>query len=422
MNKEMPSSATHSEDDGKHQVSESKARRWYSTVAILFLNTVLLFVGVNILIAGMYCLNLLQPTSSLTVKYYDMAKISKAYPSWKKEDLAAFFVDEWRISLWEYEPYTGYKQKPLSGRFFNIGENGARLVNNQASWPPDSTAFNIFVFGGSTTFGFGLPDNQTISSFLQDYFADGDCGEVHIYNFGRMGYFSTQERILFEQMLTSGYIPNMAIFVDGLNDFWLWKGEPENSDRLRAMVVAAQDKSLQSQSVALIKGLPISQLASSIAAQARGNSTSLAQEPDPKDNAILESVIERWLTNKKLIESTAAQFNIRTVFVWQPVPSYQYDLRYHIFYNSAFETSGMMQRSKYGYALMESERTTLEQAHNFLWLADIQLEKKENLYVDDMHYTAKFSQEIASRIYQYIREQGPLPCSGASVSQNTVQP
>jgi len=54
---------------------------------------------------------------------------------------------------------------------------------------------------------------------------------VVVYNFGRAGYYSTQERILFEYFVAKGVKPDVAIFLDGLNDFFeKEKDEPDFSN------------------------------------------------------------------------------------------------------------------------------------------------------------------------------------------------
>ncbi len=42
-----------------------------------------------------------------------------------------------------------------------------------------------------------------------------------------------------------------------------------------------------------------------------------------------------------------------------------------------------------------------------LWLADMQENARENLYVDSVHYTAAFSKEIAGRICEFIQNGAP---------------
>src|SRR5262249_53760858 len=72
------------------------------------------------------------------------------------------------------------------------------------------------------------PDWTCISSYLQEELnrARAAGKPVRVYNFGRGSYFSTQERILFQQLLLAKAIPNSAIFLDGVNDFYFFHGRP----------------------------------------------------------------------------------------------------------------------------------------------------------------------------------------------------
>jgi hypothetical protein len=47
---------------------------------------------------------------------------------------------------------------------------------------------------------------------------------------------------------------------------------------------------------------------------------------------------------------------------------------------------------------MEKLRAQGKLGSNVLWLADMQQDKHENLYVDSIHYNPPFSKEIAAQI------------------------
>ena len=51
---------------------------------------------------------------------------------------------------------------------------------------------NIYMYGGSTTFGYNVTDDQTIASYLQNYLNDDFC----VYNHGRVYFYSKQENNL----------------------------------------------------------------------------------------------------------------------------------------------------------------------------------------------------------------------------------
>ena len=125
--------------------------------------------------------------------------------------------------------------------------------------------------------------------------------------------------------------------------------------------------------------------------------------PNYADPATLQSVVERWLANKKMIESLAAAYGVRTIFVVQPIPLYKYDLRYHFFLHSDKEFGGFI-RAKYGYPLMGELHAQGKLGPDVLWLADMQQDKRENLYVDSVHYNAAFSKEIADRIGDFMQQ------------------
>ena len=101
-----------------------------------------------------------------------------------------------------------------------------------------------------------------------------------------------------------------------------------------------------------------------------------------------------------------------TIFAWQPVPSYRYDLTSHIFHDEARETLGERDNLRSGYALLSQKRLTdprLKSADDFLWLADLQEGRHEALYVDVAHYTASFSSEIAGQLAAAVGRQLGCP-------------
>lgn len=55
---------------------------------------------------------------------------------------------------------------------------------------------NIFIFGGSTTFSYGVKDEQTVALYLQEFLSNKLGRDVKVYNFGRIYYYYTQEQIL----------------------------------------------------------------------------------------------------------------------------------------------------------------------------------------------------------------------------------
>ena len=85
---------------------------------------------------------------------------------------------------------------------------------------------------------------------------------------------------------------------------------------------------------------------------------------------------------------------MRTLFVWQPVPTHEYDLKCDPFATDGF---GGFSYSKYGYPLM-LETVALERPDNFVWCAEIQKDLHEMLYVDVAHFSPKMTEMVADYI------------------------
>jgi hypothetical protein len=104
------------------------------------------------------------------------------------------------------------------------------------------------------------------------------------------------------------------------------------------------------------------------------------------------------------MHSAATDYGVRALFVWQPVPTYRYDLRFHLFGEFDFEQNNY---AHFGYARLR-ERMGATFGEDFLWLADMQEPLREPLYVDQIHYTAAMSRRIAVEIGRALLDRGLL--------------
>ena len=362
----------------------------YGEVALVLFNTFLLFVFVNVVIFAYFTVReVFLYKNQIFLKYG--ISLNKVYPDLNEKDINQLLRETWSRPC-IYEPFTQFKERPYKGIFVNVSENGFRIHEDQGPWPPDSINYNIFLFGGSTVFNYGVPDNFTIASYLQRLFLkDKIQKRVCVYNFGRGYYFSSQERILFEKLLISGFTPDAAVFIDGLNDFYYVKDEPLFTSRLRYYL----DKG-----GSFLFKVPIVQLIYEIKNSSKHEKHILQMSEDEFNNAeIIESVIKRYLENRKIIETLANLYKVKSVFVWQPVPTYEYDLSLHSFAKHGF---GGFTYSKFGYKRMSEVIKNQNPGNNFLWLADIQKSAIKPLYVDIDHYSAEFSEIIAGKIHDFL--------------------
>ena len=327
----------------------SRSASYYRAAAVFLLNTLLFFLAVNaVAYVVLWASGALPPAPGSEA--YEAARrsllqlpafhVGRFFPGYTDEQVARLMEESYaRPPL--YEPFTQFKERPWRGQFVNVDPNGFRRGRNQGPWPPDPHAVNVFVFGGSTTFGMGLPDDQTVPSNIQDVLARRRPEvAVRVYNFGAGYYFSTQERVQLEQLLLAGSVPDVAVFVDGLNDFFQPDGVPALTSRLAAFLADPAPPPPHPY-LDMLRQLPIGVAATRVRAWAtRRPLPSAASAPlpgveaspgtvTPAERATIGGVIARYLENKRMIEAVAAAHGVHTAFAWQPVPTYKYDLAHH---------------------------------------------------------------------------------------------
>ena len=115
----------------------------------------------------------------------------------------------------EYEQFTEHAENNgFNNKFVNVTPDLGRKTIS-----PEICNQNIFLYGGSTTFGYNVTDNQTIASYFGQILIDKDL-KICVKNFGRGSYFSTQENILFQKHILNKKISknDIILFIDGINE------------------------------------------------------------------------------------------------------------------------------------------------------------------------------------------------------------
>jgi hypothetical protein len=373
--------------------------RWYVGAAIMIFNTLLLFALLNLALWPILSIHNAMARPSY-LKYPD-DWYRKVYPGMADADWKEL-VRETKDRPFGFGAYVMFTEPPYNGRFVHVSQQGFRLIPDQGPWPMDPKNYNVLTFGGSTMFGYAVTDEQTIPAYLQPILQAAGGRKICVYNFGRRAYFSTQERILFEQLLRDGARPNLVIFMDGLNDF-LFAVEPtfmqESQDELLTPASGG------SRVLELCRSLPATQAVKLLAQRWIPE----PKAPPPPDwTKVDPQAIDRYVWNKEAIESICQSMGISTVFIFQPVPTYKYVLTDHILSLTDFVDSGD-ECAIHGYPLMAQYVKDHDMGNDFLWLADIQDGVSKRLYVDKWHYSPEFSQEIAGDIRDFLKQKNFLP-------------
>ncbi len=142
-------------------------------------------------------------------------------PAWEKA--AAHADDSWaaeyyaavRRRRFEYDPARAFIPTDVSSPYLNV-EGGIRRSYRPAAASGTGTV-RIFFFGGSVLWGLGQRDDHTIPSEIARR-AEAENLNVEVTNYGQSAYSLWQEVRLFEELLASGQVPDIAVFLDGYND------------------------------------------------------------------------------------------------------------------------------------------------------------------------------------------------------------
>jgi lysophospholipase L1-like esterase len=368
----------------------SKLLRVYHAVILTVVHALLLFAVAN---GVAWAILRYRPSDPITLTY-GQVPLDRIYPGRTRDDVRELLRETWTRRP-VFEPFLVSKERKFRGRFVNVSPEGFRLVQEQGPWPPDSARLNVFIFGGSTAFGYGVADDETIASALQAQLAPDVAPRlVACYNFGRGGYYSTQERILFEQFLAAGLTPDVAVFVDGLNEFAF--EAPWLTTSLHNVLVSP----VRTAARTIVDQLPLSRLLAEHKAARALPAAGGVEGYD--DRPRLAANIARYLGNRRLVATLARAQQVPVLFVWQPIPLYAYDLAAHPFGRFGFAHNNY---ARFGYPMMAEQKPA---DADFFWAADLQKDLHEPLYVDQVHYTAAMNRRLAEAIGRALAERGVL--------------
>lgn len=129
-----------------------------------------------------------------------------------------FWEETARALKLSWEPYTCWRFEPCDGEFVNVDATGRRRTWNPPLAEGAGKPTRLFLFGGSTLWGFGARDEHTIPSELSRLLAAHPSGPIEVENFAVPGYVTEQALLVLERQLKENNVPNVVIFYGGFND------------------------------------------------------------------------------------------------------------------------------------------------------------------------------------------------------------
>lgn len=184
--------------------------RLYTTLGVLLLNTLLLLLVIEGCSALMLA-SRAQPTLAQRIEAFKGQMLALSY--YQQVDWARGYWDEHMqvADRWSYQAYTVWRTNPFHGQYINVDDAGRRLTTASIC---AEESYRIYTFGGSTMWGYGVPDDNTIPSYLQAALPANVC----VVNYADVGFNSTQNLLRLLGLLQRGDVPDMVIFYDGSND------------------------------------------------------------------------------------------------------------------------------------------------------------------------------------------------------------
>jgi hypothetical protein len=169
---------------------------------------------VNFVLLG-FLLSISNFTSIAIPRIYEWLKTSQyatahLLPNYQGVAWAPKHFAEFQQLSAEYEAYYGWRFLPFRGETIDLDQDGFRRTFKSGQAAPHRT---IAFFGGSTVFGPGALDDQTIPSYFVKMNPDYEA-----FNFGQHGFVAHQELNLFLKRYYEGFRPDVVIFYDGIND------------------------------------------------------------------------------------------------------------------------------------------------------------------------------------------------------------
>lgn len=147
--------------------------------------------------------------------YYPYSKEIIKNLQMSEEDALQLYTETWIDRSFIYSQFIEHIESPTNGKFVNISKEFGRKIEN-----PPNCKKRFFFYGGSTTWGYNVADNQTIPAYFLKALINNNYQDYCVYNFGGGSYFSTQENIRFQKHLLTDKINqnDFVFFIDGHNE------------------------------------------------------------------------------------------------------------------------------------------------------------------------------------------------------------
>src|ERR1700722_5668198 len=306
-----------------------------------------------------------------------------------------------------YVPFLIWGERPWHSKYINVDESA--VVNMRKTTNPACDQAQrrvIWMFGGSTLFGMGVPDEATIPSYLSQELNSKGPTCFAISNYGVEGYLTNQEMILLVELLKKEQRPDLVIFYDGVNDSdaAVAPGIPDGhlelgstKSRMEGSVSSKLDFLRDSSSI---------KLAGALAARLRHGD--LAGLPPREVSARAAAALDNYEANISVAKMLGQAYKCKVLSFWQPSLAFG---RKPLapFEQQLWDTDtgpGAALETPHRILMAVNEEAARRSARNvdFVFLGNVFDSVKEPIYIDNrMHSGPLGNQIVADAMARWIR-------------------
>ncbi len=322
-------------------------------------------------------------------------------------------IEKGRSMRWH--PYTYWRRSPRQGELISITAEGLRKTTNITTTTTPAT--KVFMFGGSTLWGLGTEDKETIPSLLAKEASDQGIN-CEVVNYGQYAYVSTQGVVELMRQLQQGNIPDVVVFYDGTNDtFGAFQlglaGLPHDEHyREKEFGLLRRPELYPAAAQSAIRNLATMRFLDGALKKIglRHNDfqpVSMEYEKPLADKKVLaRGVVETYLQNVRLVQALSKSYGFKCVFYWQPVLFTKPHLTEYERKSLEMDFSfpGMKEFYLDTYRNIQQCSVDLEKEIAFHDISLIFQDTREPIYTDFNHMGDKGNRVIARRMIQDMEQ------------------
>ena len=290
---------------------------------------------------------------------------------WEKEQLET-----------KYVPYVAWSRKPFTGKTTTIGGEGDRVHPSRTHNPSKQVHF----FGGSTMWGSGVDDRNTIPAHFHALHQD-----YQVYNHGEAGFVSRQSLARLVNLVNQNVPLDLVVFYDGCNDCRSLCREDVSINGHREEAKMANQLEHRWQVVDDLIG-SIQMIVQKVLKKGKRPASRCQGNPEYA-NKVASTLVNNWKIARNVATMGGAEFHA----VLQPVAAIGHpNIEYLT--ERGDETDWHM---VYPVVLEIREKENLEWIHDFTDGFDVE----EYLYIDGCHVNGRGNQIIATKLSEMLNHQ-----------------